>query len=358
MSWIKVVGINVILMSLVVMAIELTYGGWIFSEQKNSCSYLLCSVDLEYESEFTGKTRYTKDKFGLRNRGGVDSNIDLLIIGGSTSDQRYVDNTKTWDYILQEMLRKNGTDVNIVNAGIDGQSTVGHIWNFKEWFPNIPNFSPKYILFYVGINDIPPLENWATYDNIVDRSWKHAVKLNSFLYKIYREFNHVSNNFLSKKANVGHGVNSLDLNYIDKFNYEKNNWELYKELLVKNKLIVNLDSLVKLTRELGSEPIFVTQKTARWILKDNVIFGSGSDLGADYRFRGSVFKMSNSDIGYAEKIVSDSIIEFCNSNNLHCINGFNKFEFNKYNTYDLLHTNPQGSIEISKKLYPELKKLF
>ena len=93
------------------------------------------------------------------------------------------------------------------------------------------------------------------------------------------------------------------------------------------------------------------------ILKDNVIFGSGL-YSADYYFKGSLFKMSNSDIGYAEKIVSESIMEFCNSNNLHCINGFKKFEFNKHNTYDLIHTNIHGSEEISKKLYPELKKLF
>ena len=77
-----------------------------------------------------------------------------------------------------------------------------------------------------------------------------------------------------------------------------------------------------------------------------------------YHYKEGIFKMSNSDIGYAEKIVSDSIMEFCNSNNLFCISGFNKFEFNKYNTYDLVHTNMQGSIEISKKLYPELIELF
>lgn len=361
MSWIRVVNINTLLISLVILIIELIYGGWLFPEQKNNCSYLLCSANLKYESKFTiGRTSYTKDKFGLRNRNKINSNIDLLVVGGSTADQRYVDNYKTWDHLLEEMFRRDGANIEIANAGIDGQSTVGHIWNFKEWFPYIPNFSPKYILFYVGINDIPPVENTAAYDNVVvgSGSWKHIIKLNSVLYRIYRELNHIPNNYLTKKTNAGHGANSPHFNYIDKFNYEKNNWELYKELVVKGKLIVNLVSLVKLTRELGSEPIFVTQKTARWILKDHVIFGSGSDVGVDYHFKGSVFKMSNSDTGYAEKIVSDSIMEFCNSNNLHCINGFNKFEFNKHNTYDLVHTNIQGSIEISKKLYPELKKLF
>ncbi|MDB4026791.1 SGNH/GDSL hydrolase family protein [Candidatus Thioglobus sp.] len=359
MSWTRVFNINILLLSLVILIIELIYGGWLYPEQKNNCNYVLCSAKVTWESGITsGKvTSYTKDKFGLRNRNEINSDIDLLVIGGSTSDQRYVNDNKTWDHLLQGMFKRDGNNIDIVNAGIDGQSTVGHIWNFKEWFPYIPNFSPKYILFYVGLNDIPPLENTANYDNVVVGGWKQVIKQNSVLYRIYREFNYRSNNYLTKKTKAGHGDNSTNLNYIDKFNYEKNSWELYKELLIKNKLIVNLDSLVKLTRELGSEPIFVTQKTARWILKDNVIFGSGV-YSADYYFKGSLFKMSNSDFGYAEKIVSESIMEFCNSNNLHCINGFNKFEFNKQNTYDLIHTNIHGSEEISKKLYPELKKLF
>ena len=356
MSWIKVVGINIILMSLVVMAIELTYGGWIFSEQKNSCSYLLCSVDLEYESEFTGKTRYTKDKFGLRNRGGVDSNIDLLIIGGSTSDQRYVDNTKTWDYILQEMLRKNGTDVNIVNAGIDGQSTVGHIWNFKEWFPNITSFSPKNILFYIGINDAIPRNNSGGYDGFRKVwNWKDSIRTNSFLYKIYYAFKYTTlDNAPAKKAKVGHHTNNINLDYTDKFNYKKNNWKLYRKLVIEEKIIKNLNELVRLARELGAEPIFVTQRTARWVLKKGIIFGNSSS-DTNYRFKEGVFNTDNSDRAYAEKIISNSIMKFCSSNDLYCIDGFNKFDINKHNTYDLIHTNQQGSLEIAKKLYLELK---
>ena len=182
MSWIKVFNINILLISLVILIIELSYGGWLFPGQQNHCSYLLCSVNLKYESKETGETSYIKDKFGLRNRNKLKSDIDLLVIGGSTSDQRYVDNNKTWDYLLQEMFKRDGTNIDIVNAGIDGQSTVGHIWNFKEWFPNIPNFSPKYILFYIGVNDIPPNDNVVTSDNISYISLKHAIKLNSVLY--------------------------------------------------------------------------------------------------------------------------------------------------------------------------------
>ena len=39
-------------------------------------------------------------------------------------------------------------NINFVNAGIDGQSTIGHIWNFNNWFNKIENFKSQYILFY------------------------------------------------------------------------------------------------------------------------------------------------------------------------------------------------------------------
>jgi hypothetical protein len=359
MSWVRVFNINILLISIVILIIELIFGGWLFPNQKNNCNYVLCSAKVIWNSKISSgrTTSYTKDKYGLRNRNKLNSDIDLLVIGGSTADQRYIDDNKTWDHLLEGMFKRDGKDLDIVNAGIDGQSSVGHIWNFKEWFPYIPNFSPKYILFYVGLNDAFPFENMAHYDNVVVGSWKQLIKQNSVLYKIYREFKYKSNIYLSKVTIAGHNENSPHLKYIDKFNYEKNNWDLYKKHIIKDKLMVNLASLVELTRELGSEPIFVTQKTARWILKDKVFFGYGSN-STDYSFKGSLFKMSNSDYGYAEKIISNSIMKFCNSNNLLCIDGFNKFEINKYNTYDVIHTNIYGSEEISKKLYLELKKLF
>ena len=42
----------------------------------------------------------------------------------------------------------------IANAGIDGQSTVGHIVALKGWLFRIPRLHPRLILIYAGINDV------------------------------------------------------------------------------------------------------------------------------------------------------------------------------------------------------------
>ena len=129
--------------------------------------------------------------------------------------------------------------------------------------------------------------------------------------------------------------------------------------ILLNTIIIDktIASHVNRTAILNSPSIISLFPIDKPIIKDKYIYGVGTD-DSIYNFKGNVFKMSNSDFGYAEKILSNSIMEFCNSNNLHCINGFDKFDINRHNTYDFVHPNVQGSLEIAKKLYPELKTLY
>lgn len=98
--------------------------------------------------------RYKRNIFGLRDNCKHPSDIDILTIGGSTTDQRYIEFENTYQYILQEQLKeKINTSICVSNAGIDGHSTFGHIYSFQKWFPLIPNFQPKIFIFYIGLND-------------------------------------------------------------------------------------------------------------------------------------------------------------------------------------------------------------
>ena len=58
------------------------------------------------------------------------------MIGGSTADERYKPYEYTITGLLNQRLEK---DINkkIINAGIEGQSTRGHIYNFEKWFPKL-----------------------------------------------------------------------------------------------------------------------------------------------------------------------------------------------------------------------------
>ena len=79
-------------------------------------------------------------------------------MGGSTVDERYKPEEKTITEQLNFMIKNKGHNFKIINAGIEGQSTFGYIFNFKHWFSKLKNFSPKLYIFYVGIND----NGWIT----------------------------------------------------------------------------------------------------------------------------------------------------------------------------------------------------
>ncbi len=97
---------------------------------------------------------YTRDEYGLRGSCKYDGNIDILVMGGSTTDQRYISDENTFQELLQEQLSSRlKKDICIFNAGVDGHSTFGHILSFDNWFDLIPDFNPKIFILYVGIND-------------------------------------------------------------------------------------------------------------------------------------------------------------------------------------------------------------
>ena len=52
----------------------------------------------------------------------------------------------------------------------------------------------------------------------------------------------------------------------------------------------------------------------------------------------------------AENLISEKIIEICNTQLLLCFNGLNNININSKNTYDFFHTNIKGSNEVATKI--------
>ena len=55
-----------------------------------------------------------------------------VLIGGSTADERYKPENLTITGFLNQKLEKDKIEIEIINAGIEGQSTFGHIYNFEK----------------------------------------------------------------------------------------------------------------------------------------------------------------------------------------------------------------------------------
>ena len=150
---IKVMIFNLSLLLTLLFLLELIFGGWIFGNQINHQNIIKNSdIKLSVEGLYNWSAEeiiYKRDEFGFRSKYKSINSIDIITVGGSTTDQRYISEGFTFQDVLRDHFYKNGKEVSIVNAGIDGQSTNGHVWNFDKWFVNLENFSPNFIFFYI-----------------------------------------------------------------------------------------------------------------------------------------------------------------------------------------------------------------
>ena len=156
----KIIFFNFCFIIIFLIIIELVTGKYLFNKNKIDCVYLQCGQKLIIENISLHKSKknydviYSRDDFGFRGRKKILKDIDFLTVGGSTTDERYLKIKDTWSEQLEIRFNEIYKDIDVVNAGIDGQSTKGHIWNFENWFNKLENFKPKYIIFYIGINEI------------------------------------------------------------------------------------------------------------------------------------------------------------------------------------------------------------
>jgi len=357
MNILKVIFLNIIITLLLIffvfstiLIIELISGSFL-KKSKLDCAYLHCSANYNYKNRSREHTlkenfnvfynvNYVKDEYGFRGRRKEVSNIDIITVGGSTTDEKFLNLKNTWSEKLEEKFKSDGKDIDVVNAGIDGQSTFGHVWNLQNWFPKIKELKTNYIIFYMGINESFKNKASNKYDlevNNTDFFGKikfYIQRNNGFLYKIY--------NFLAKKyynLYLNKGYNPI----IPKYK------ELEKKIIptdaeIEN-LRKNLGEIVKLSREIDTIPIFVTQKTLFWKKSNGKILIA--DVSGNYK-----------DHYNFEKTAAETIVSFANENNVFVIDIFSDVEFYLDDFFELAHTTDKGSQKIADHIYKKINNEF
>ena len=333
----KIIFYNLIIFSFIYLVLEILSGALLFN--KIDCHYLLCNKNYTFKNEFgfyeNGINEYKRDEFGFRGKRKQLSDIDILTIGGSTTDERYLNLEDTWSEKIEQLFLNNNIDIDVVNAGIDGQSTIGHIWNFKEWFPKLKDFRPKYIIFYIGLNERLFGNESSKYDNNLDSNKVNLIERIILLVKknngiTYQFYNLIFKNFFYNET-IDAGHKKRVSNYI----IPKNRILLEEDQ--KNLLYKNLEIIRNQAKKLNSIPIFVSQKTLRGISIDK-----------------TNYSQNEFDILFYEKQIAEIIKEFANNNNILFIDLFEKLEFENKDLYDLIHTTPTGADKISKFIFDEL----
>jgi hypothetical protein len=345
----KTVAINFIILLVGFILIELIFGGWFSEQNKINNLGILTNINLHYPLnelyvDSASSITYTRDKYGLRGNSSFNhpEKIDILTIGGSTTDQRYINDGRTWQDVLENEFKKIDKNVIVSNAGMDGQSTFGHIKNFELWFPYVPGLKPKYIIFYIGINDFHLIADNSKYDELsINNSIWSSIKNNSAIINLYRK---IRGAITAKRLRIDNNkVDFKGLKYIDKPIADSRFLELYKKnnlVLFKNRLI----KLIELTKNLGAEPIFVTQPSIGYKFNEGKLVGVenlGSNTG--YLYNGVDYYILITELN---KVIKEVVNNRYTIIELTSLSIWNESDF-----YDFYHNTPSGANKIGKEIF-------
>ena len=346
-----VLAVNFLLLAAGVVAVELIFGGWLDARHLNRLNIL---KDRVYKRDVSGLyasdkplITYSRDRYGLRGNYGSPGDIRILTVGGSTTDQRNIRDGETWQDVLQQRFAQAGLAVPVANAGVDGQSSFGHIANFKWWFPDIPGLAPKYILFYVGLNDYHK-DTADRFDQFVsggkNPSFADRIRDNSAIWHLLKTLNGAYKAMVVQK--IGHvRVNFDEIKWVRE--PLQGNYDFMAPRL--DAYAARLRVLADLTRQAGAVPVFVTQPSRHYRVVPGGI--EGEDRVTQYDDR----QMNGVDFRHAMQR-SDGVMQaVATEKGALYVDLASRTEWVDADFYDLVHMTPQGAAKVGLFLCEALK---
>jgi hypothetical protein len=336
-KYIKILYINCIVLFSLIFIFEIFFGYWF---KKNNFGFFMRHERQKqnyYETihdEKKYKFYYKRNFYGFRGDEVDPQNIKIVFLGGSTGNQRVTPENLTIVGLLNKKFNKDGYNFKIYNGSTDGKSTKGYFNDFKYWFPKIPNFNPKIVIFYTGINDSSIL-----HDEKFDIPWRES---NFEKFRDYIKNNSKTVELIKKikfkyfvKLKKEYGLKDVGINLYDNFNYI--NYQDAKKMhlnKIPNKLLVNqfetkLNSLDFYIEKYNIIPIFITQ-----IKYDGL---------SDYNLY----------------LINEKLKEFCKNKNYNIIKLDEKIiSLEKKTFFDTMHTLIKGNQIIVNKIHLDLLNIF
>jgi hypothetical protein len=347
--------INLLIVALGIVILELVFGHWVHSDNLSRLNVIRSrTIKHDVSGLYDSPSRaaiYSRDKYGLRGSFSKPSEIDILTVGGSTTDQRYISDGETWQDALEQRFAAIGKKVVVANAGVDGQSTVGHIRDFDWWFPNIPSLRPRYVLFYVGANDFYVGEG-SGYDALMPqgnrKSLGESVREKSAIYRAFRTLYGIYRARVALKIAHRH----VDFSKVEWTTTPlRNSYDgLMHERLREYK--ERLTILIAKTRDLGAAPIFITQPSRKYRFTNGVIEG----IREQSLYAGA--PINGVDFYYMMRALDGVAASVCRNNNVTCIDMAEEPIWEDDDFYDFAHMTPKGAAKVGGYLFGRLRDKF
>ena len=356
-SWvataINVVLVNGLVFTVLLAGVELVFGNWVRPLALNDLKRFSIPIDVGYTFDPSalyaadGRTTatYTRDRWGLRGSAATLETIDVVTVGGSTTDQRNVDDSRTWQAVAERELRQAGRPLVFTNAGVDGQSTVGHAFSFRYWFPLLDGLRPRIVLFYLGVNDVLKGDDREAYDRSIDAS---SWRTKSVLFQFYKV---VRGNLRARAVGVTHGrsrpsgADFTDRGLLD----ERERSGLADEVTAA--FVSRLRELQRDTQAWGAVPVFVTQTAYGW----NADRQTPRGLKDTVRMHGRTANFV--DVAYLHQHLNRGLMAYCVETGVACFDLAADLAFAADDYYDPLHNTPAGARKIGRYLAQRLAAL-
>jgi lysophospholipase L1-like esterase len=223
--------------------------------------YVFDNTD-KFPTKLSKTTIHTKNSLGFRGEApppNFGDYLTIITIGGSTTECFYLSDGRTWPDLLGQKLSREFQRVWVNNAGLDGATTYRHLILMEDY---IVTLRPRVVVFLMGINDVGTGDIEAAEKQQVHflRQATRALLYRSEVYalgqNLYRYFIAQSRGLhhteidLRKAGRLDHlpaGTASRKLQ-----DYETNSLPFFAQ---------RLEKLIKVCRDHGIEPIFITQPT-------------------------------------------------------------------------------------------------
>lgn len=300
-----------------------------------------------------GASVFTINKLGYRGPliEDKDEEYRIIVMGGSTTECKYLDNMEAWPTLLMDLLGEanDGREVKVINIGKSGHSTSDHILQFKYL---VNKYQPDLVILSVGVNDMllrimygnkwkPYDEKNPNYNKAFYYSPEYTIR-SSIFYKILRSF--YINFYLKEKPEDIYGLiyierRDLRMNApkIDKVPYHKDGLKDYSK---------NLNILIDLSRKSDVKMLFVTQP---YLWKENTSTIEENSLWMINDPNGNFF--STMIMAYLMDKYNQKLLEVCSENkDVLCFDLSKEIPKTLDYFYDDVHSNEGGSIKVATEL--------
>ena len=334
---IKILFINCIIFFSLIFIFEIFFGYWF---KENNFGFIMRferQKQIYYETIHDEKKYsffYKRNFYGFRGEEADPKNIKIVFLGGSTGNQRVTPENLTIVGLLNTKFNKDDYNFKIFNGSTDGKSTKGYANDFKYWFPKIPNFNPKIVIFYTGI-----IDSNLSQDEKFDYPWRESAfeKFSDYVKnssKIVELVKKIKFKYFAKLERE-YGLATVGTDLYENFNYI--NYDQAKK--IHNNKIPNELLLSQFEKKLEALDFY--------IIKYQIIPVFITQINYD--------GLSN----YNLYLINEKLKEFCKKKNYNIIKLDEKIiSLERKTFFDPMHTLIKGNKIITNKIYLDLLNIF